>query len=141
MRQALLPYTIAPDPLSALSAGNISLANFWLPILTLAVAAAALYLLARRGAVQLIGLALFVFPLLPAFNIAAFTPEQLVHDRYLYLSLLGILMMIVPPLPTCCKRAWAGPDPQRRRCLSATLALSVVLGIQTWRNNIVWNRT
>jgi len=37
------------------------------------------------------GLVLFAFVLLPALNVNAFVPEQVVHDRYLYLPLLGAL--------------------------------------------------
>ncbi len=53
---------------------------------------------ARQGPVQQIGAALFILPLLPTLNINAFVPEQLVHDRYLYLPLLGFLMIVVPSL-------------------------------------------
>jgi tetratricopeptide (TPR) repeat protein len=140
LRQALFPYIIGPlYPLRAVTAGNMTLANFWLPLLILATACAILYLLARRGAVQQIGLALFLLPLLPAFNIQAFTAEQLVHDRYLYLSLLGLLMMIVPTLAEILQtRLYWSSSRAGVVCLGAAVLVSIPLFLQTVGYNTAW---
>jgi tetratricopeptide (TPR) repeat protein len=46
-------------------------------------------LLARRNETYAIGLAWFALPLLPALDLRNFLPEDLLHDRYLYLAILG----------------------------------------------------
>ena len=99
LRQSLFPLIIGPSyPLRALDAGSLSPANFWLPLLVVVVAAVLIVWAVRQGLVQQIGATIFLLPLLPALNINAFIPEQLVHDRYLYLPLLGFLMVVVPSL-------------------------------------------
>jgi tetratricopeptide (TPR) repeat protein len=93
---------------------------------------AALFWLARRTMLARLGLALFLFFLVPAFNVAAFPREQAVHDRYLYLSLLGFLMLVVPPL-------WEWAEARVKVLALAGLGLLCVgLGGQTVRYNRAW---
>jgi len=57
--------------------------------------AAAALAVARRHPARLVGLALFAFVLLPALNVSAFVPDPVVHDRDLYIPLLGALAVLV----------------------------------------------
>jgi Tfp pilus assembly protein PilF len=99
LRQSLFPLSLGPGyEVESVELATLGGANFWIPILVVAVAAALTFMAMRRGAVQRIGAALFVLPLLPALTIAAFMPEHIVHDRYLSLPLLGLLMVAVPTL-------------------------------------------
>ncbi len=108
LRQCLFPLWLGPSyPLRALGPATGGLANYWLPTLLTAAALVVLYRLARRSAAGMLGLALFLVPLLPALNLNAFVPEQIVHDRYLYIPLLGLLMLLVPAVEEGARRLLA----------------------------------
>lgn len=95
IKQIILPLSLGPNyPIRAIE--SFSAFGFVVPLLVSAVVAYLFWLLAKRSFLQKIGLALFLLPLLPAFNIPAFVPEQIAHDRYLYLPLLGVLLLILP---------------------------------------------
>ena len=97
LRQMIFPFWIGPSyPLRAISPANISMTNFVIPLIATLLAMWGMIWMARRSGTARIGLAVFLVPLVPAMNVMAFHPEQLVHDRYLYLPLLGFLLMLVP---------------------------------------------
>ena len=97
LRQMIAPYWIGPSyPLRAVTTANIGVINCIIPLVVTIVAGWWMIRMAGRSKTARIGLALFLIPLLPAMNIAAFHPEQLVHDRYLYVPLLGFLIQTVP---------------------------------------------
>ena len=139
LRQVCLPLWIGPSyPLRAVEAATLGFSNFVLPVIVLG---AVVWLVWRRleSALSWVGLALFTLPLLPALNINAFLPEQLVHDRYLYLPLLGLLMLAVPALASVCKRTLAGDAQRAGWTCAALVVLAVVpLGLQTVRYNQAW---
>src|SRR5204863_68081 len=86
-----------------------------------------------------IGLALFLVPLIPAMNMMAFHPEQLVHDRYLYLPLLGFLIITVPAVISLLRRvAGERTSGQTVPILIAAVIVSVPLAAQTVRYNRAW---
>jgi hypothetical protein len=89
---------IAPWPLS-LDYGlqftsHIGLRNFALPILALLAIAAGLWTWTRRDRRVGMACAWFLIPLLPALGgVLRFDRGQIVHDRYLYLPLIGFAML------------------------------------------------
>jgi tetratricopeptide (TPR) repeat protein len=95
--------------------------------------------MAGRSKIARIGLALLLIPLLPTLNIAAFDPEQLVHDRYLYLPLLGFLILTVPAIASLLQ-GFASERMSRWPLLVFILAMivSVPLAAQTVRYNRAW---
>ena len=109
--------------------------NFFIPLAVTAAVAAAVVFIWRRGPVGRFAAALFVLPLLPAFNITAFIPEQIVHDRYLYLPLLGLLMAIYSAAEFAAgKFAW----PLARAFAVACCLAAVPLTVVTAGYNAVW---
>lgn len=133
LRQSLFPITIGPAyPLRAVTTATLGAGNFFMPLLISVTVLAGLLWLARRTALARLGLAIFLFFLAPAFNIAAFPREQAVHDRYLYLPLLGLLVLLVPPVVD-----WLQA---RAQVVAYALlgAACLLLGIQTVRYNRVW---
>ncbi|MCK6485982.1 MAG: tetratricopeptide repeat protein [Phycisphaerae bacterium] len=139
LRQCVFPMWIGPSyPLRAVAADNLGFGNFWLPLGVVAVSFVLLVLLARRDPLRRIGLVLLVLPLAPAMNINAFTPEQLVHDRYLYLPLLGFLMVVIPALAGAFRRIAAARA--ERVALALCILFAAPLTAQTLRYNTAWTR-
>lgn len=135
LRQIVFPLWIGQNyPLRAVN--SIGTAGFIVPLILCAAAAYVLWLCFRSSRVQKIGLALFVLPMIPVLNICVFDPEQIVHDRYLYLPLFGFLVCIVPAIQPLFKRLW--PANSEKAVLAACVLLCVPLALQTITNNGYW---
>ncbi|MCW5766283.1 MAG: tetratricopeptide repeat protein [Phycisphaeraceae bacterium] len=118
-------YALAPLD----AAKGLSAQAFWLPLAGLLFAGALAAALAwprvgRRapGArLVLIGGAVFFAVIAPALHSSIFPPDHLVHDRYLYLPLLGLLVAVIG--------AWAWLLPgglNDRRSVAPAVALGVL---------------
>lgn len=140
LRQIVFPYWLGPSyPLRAVTTANISPGNFFIPLLISLTVIGWMLWRAWRSKLARIGLALFILPLIPAMNIAAFLPDQIVHDRYLYLPLLGFLMMTVAPLAALFDKAKALENVRRDWLIyAAAFVLCLPLGWQTIRYNRAW---
>ncbi len=140
LRQMIFPYGIGPSyPLRVVTSANIGMANFIFPLVITIMAGWWMLRMAGRSKLGRIGLALLVVPLLPTLNIAAFHPEQLVHDRYLYVPLLGFLLLTVPAFAALLQSV-TEENPVRLGLvifISAVL-VSVPLAAQTIRYNSAW---
>lgn len=98
-----------PSPISmhygtrSVGPGEIGLQTFWAPLAILIAVGGVLAWAAwpRRGDGERgswlvrIGVAIGVCTLAPALNSAAFPVDHLVHDRYLYVPLLGAILVLV----------------------------------------------
>ena len=148
LRQSLLPVGLGPSyPLRALPAGHLTATGFWLPLLVCVAVLAATIPLARRSLPARVGLALWLAPLAPAFAFTAFQPEQLVHDRYLYLPLAGLLLVVVPAAATGLERLGATSTRAGLATFGLALAASLPLAWETvgyslaWRSDVeLWQR-
>lgn len=140
LRQILFPVWLGPSyPLRAVALTNLGVSNFFIPFVVTLVAAGWMMRRAGRSRTARLGLALFLIPLLPAMNLTVFHPEQLVHDRYLYLPLLGFLMVAVPAVASLLEPL-AGERMRRRVPLVFVCALivSLPLAAQTVAYNRAW---
>lgn len=140
LRQAIVPLWIGPSyPLRAITPENIGVGNFIMPLVVTIVAGWWMIRMAKLSKTARIGLALFLIPLLPAMNIVVFHPEQLVHDRYLYVPLLGFLILVIPELTSLLQRI-GGERMVRQSLLIFIVAMivSVPLGAQTVSYNRAW---
>lgn len=140
LRQMIVPFWIGPSyPLRVVTPANLGMRNFWIPLSVTILAGWWMARLAIRSRIARIGLALFLVPLAPVMNIIVFGPEQLVHDRYLYLPLLGFLILLVPAWRSLLQ--WTDTERILRPSL-LTFVLSVLvaipLGAQTVRYNHAW---
>jgi len=140
LRQMIVPFWIGPSyPLRAVTLKNIGIGNFVIPLIVMLVVAWWMVRRAKRSKTARIGLALFLVPLVPVMNIVAFGPEQLVHDRYLYLPLLGFLILLVPAFASLLQRV--GGERMIRPWFPifiAALVVSVPLAAQTISYNRAW---
>jgi len=138
VRQMLFPYWLGANyPVEPVY--QVGLTNFFIPLVVSISALAAIYFLARSSPRGRLAAAIFLLPLITAMNATAFISEQIVHDRYLYLPLLGALMLIVP---------FAIKLAGERTVLVACVVVAVLLSVQTfvynaaWKNELsLWTRT
>ena len=90
LRQVFFPvwlsasYGMRPVTQTGLGAGN-----FLLPLVFALALAYGAFRLIRWRAVYALALVWFFLPLAPVFDVRAFVPEDMVHDRYLYIALFG----------------------------------------------------
>lgn len=128
LRQIFAPVWVAVNyPLTP--PAGITLTNFIIPAaVSLAAIVAIAYLVKTRPNTRLAA-AIFLLPLIPAMNATAFISEQIVHDRYLYLPLLGILMLLVP---------LAAAKLNERNLLIGGIVIAAALAFQTFRYNTAW---
>lgn len=140
LRQMLGPIWLGPSyPLRAVTPSSIGAWNFVIPLIVAIMAGVWMFWEARRSKIARIGLALFLVPLLPVMNIVAFGAEQLVHDRYLYLPLLGFLIVLVPAITHWLQRLGAERILQPAKLIFILmLIMAVPLGAQTVRYNRAW---
>ena len=139
LRQMLFPIWIGPSyPLRAVTLNNLSIPNFIIPVVVTTLTCGWLILMARWSRIAAIGFALFLVPLIPVMNIAAFGPEQLVHDRYLYLPLLGFLILLAAAVIQGVERFGIGIRRPWLFLFVLAMILSVPLAAQTVRYNHAW---
>jgi tetratricopeptide (TPR) repeat protein len=139
-RHALFPFGLGPlYPLRPVLPGAAGFRSFWLPALLAATALAGLAWLTRRSPLRLVGLALFLFLLAPALPAFYLSPERIVQDRYLYLPLLGLFMVLVPAAADAVERtAGLSSDRAQGIVLCLAIAAALPLGRETARYGQVW---
>ena len=103
--------------------------NFVIPLFVSVAAIAGILYLVRSTKSAMLAVAIFLLPLIPAMNATAFPSEQIVHDRYLYLPLLGALMLLVP---------LAGKVLSERNLLIVGCVVAALFAVQTVRYNFAW---
>lgn len=138
LRQAFFPLWIGPNyPLRVVSPENIGLINFVLPLFVVGGIAWLTRRMIRSRPVAQLGGSMFLLLLAPALYVRVFRQEEIVHDRYLYLPLLGLLIAVVPWVVARLDHL-AKPD-QKRYALGTVAALAVgLLSLQTVLYNPVW---
>jgi protein O-mannosyl-transferase len=95
LRHAFFPFGLGPSyPFKPVTGAGVSGSTFFLPLAVVLVLALGAYLLCRRDRIYRLVLPWFVFPLIPVFDVRAFIPEDVAHDRYLYLPLFGALAFV-----------------------------------------------
>lgn len=88
IKNLIFPFSLSPlYPITYISSPGLE--NFYLPSLILMSLISGVIILSWRSLVSRIGFIWLLAPLLPVLDIRAFKPEDLMHDRYLYFSLIG----------------------------------------------------
>ena len=134
-KQAILPVTLATNyPLRAVN--DIGFGNFVLPFAVVLGVVAFLIYVWRKASYWPLLIGLFVLPLLPALNIGAFIPEQIVHDRYLYLPLLGVAAAITIFVDQILRRSLG--DRSMAALVIVFSIAAVALGLRTVAYSRTW---
>lgn len=127
LRQAFLPFWIGPTyPVRMVTPEVAGAANFVLPLLVTLAVVGLLWAASRRSPLRPFCFALALVPLAPALHLGAFMQEQLVHDRYLYLPVLGWLALAGLGLQAACRALLPGPALSSRRVAAGGLGLALV---------------
>lgn len=135
IKQMIFPLSLGTN-YSLRAVTEMNFTGFFLPLIVSILAVATLWFVARRSSVQKIGFCLFLLPLLPAMNASAFPSEQIVHDRYLYLPLLGFLLVVVPGFKSAIERF----VPEKAELVTVAVAAlaALPLGWQTFHYSRIW---
>jgi tetratricopeptide (TPR) repeat protein len=113
---------------------SMSLTEFWLPLALLAgLAALLIYLSSRMPEVRL-ALIWIVVPLLPHLNTRSFVSDEIIHDRYLYLSLVGGGLLVSALILKAVRRMGASTY----AFAGATAVVLALLSFATLVQNRVW---
>jgi hypothetical protein len=111
---------------------SLDWARFWAPLLIMLAVGLTLLKASRRDVVVRLASIWLILPLLPHLNTRVFVSDEIIHDRYLYLSLLGAGLLAA---------TWLVPKDERARWLSGraraivTVSLLVLLTLATWATN------
>ena len=109
--------------------------NFALSTFTSIAIAALIWWLCRKSKIRQLGCLIYILPLLPVLYVGAFPFEQIVHDRYLYLPLLGFLIVC----GSLFADALSARAIMQRLVATVTVLIIVLLGLQTVQYNRVWS--
>lgn len=118
--------------------GALGWARFWMPLLILLVAGILLLRGMAKSAVARLGAIWLVLPLLPHLNTRAFVSDEILHDRYLYLSLLGAGLLagaLLLQATVKVSRLWPRPALGLTAMLLATLTLLTLATNHRFQNN------
>jgi protein O-mannosyl-transferase len=110
--------------------------TFWAPLCLLIVIGGVLLLLARRMPELRIALVWMLIPLAPHLNTLVFASEEIIHDRYLYLSLLGVALFLAVLIIRLMQSRM--PHPSARGLAVASAAILVLLSVLTIAQNRHW---
>ena len=139
LAESLFPSVSPLHPVGPVLPGAAGASNLWLPLVLGVAAIAVLVAAARRSPLRATGLSLFLFFLAPALGISSLSADRTVQDRYLYLPLLGLLMVGLPALAGAASRLFRiGSGNADRAVLVLAIAASVPLGIETARYARAW---
>jgi hypothetical protein len=106
--------------------------NFVLPLIPVALAVALLVWIASASRAAAFAALLLVVPLLPVLYVRAFSPLDLVHNRYLYVPSAGLALLAALGL------RWVVSHSSRAAGFSATAVVAVLLAVATLRESRPW---
>ncbi len=125
---------------------TLGAASFWLPLLIVALVGGLLFYFARKDLVARLGLIWIAIPLLPNLNTRAFVSDEIIHDRYMYLSLAGCGLLTAAALTHLARseRISIGRSavPWIAGVLLAALATMTMAQNRFWLNDsVVWSHS
>jgi tetratricopeptide (TPR) repeat protein len=125
---------------------SLGLASFWLPLAIVGAIGFSFWYCWRWIPESKAGIIWIVLPLLPHLSTRSFVSEEIIHDRYLYLSMLGVGLLAAALIGRI-RRASSSRLPDRA-FVAVAAGLVVVLGVitaiqnRTWQNeDVLWNHS
>src|SRR5208283_2798574 len=112
--------------------------QFLLVMIAVIALAALAVRVARRDPRLWVAFAWLIFPMLPAFNLRWMNQDDFVHDRYMYMSMLGVALLAGSAYGWIRKK-W--PNAQFVRplaaCIAVVLAFASAIQSQYWANDVI----
>lgn len=112
--------------------------QFFLSVLALAGLVSLAILVARRDSQLWVALAWLILPILPTLNLRWMNEDDFIHDRYTYISMLGVALLLGSAYSWIRKR-W--PNQQLVRplavCIPVLLAFASAVQSQYWANDVI----
>lgn len=141
LREALVPIWVAPThPFRAVTAASAGWSNFVMPMAALLFVGLILEKVLARNRVANFGIGLFLLGLAAALNVAGLGVENAVHDRYLFMPLLGVMLVSFCLVETALRRlARAREAIVRRGMLTLATVLAFALGVLTVQGQDTWS--
>jgi tetratricopeptide (TPR) repeat protein len=108
------------------------LMNFVLPVAALAGVAAAMGWFAKRSRHVALACLWMLLPLLPLLDIRILAPDDVAHDRYLYLPLVGFSILVALAIRRIGRAADKAATALQPVQILVAVVLATALGIGTW---------
>ena len=112
--------------------------QFLLVMIAVIALAALAVRVAKRDPRLWVAFAWLIFPMLPAFNLRWMNQDDFVHDRYMYMSMLGVALLAGSAYGWIRKK-W--PNAQFVRplaaCIAVVLAFASAIQSQYWANDVI----
>jgi tetratricopeptide (TPR) repeat protein len=116
---------------------SLSVRDFILPTLAIAVIVAALYFWSRRSRLVAFFSIWMTLPILPLFNLSVFKDGEIAHDRYLYLPSVGFCILVAFAVRHF-RFGATRIHGLRVTQLVIFLGLACFLGAATWTQQAIW---
>lgn len=140
VKNTVLPFALTPF-YPVYHVHNPGWGNFILPATVLALLAVAIVVVGWKSLTARVGFIWFVAPLLPALEIRALKVESLIHDRYLYVSLIGAGLLLGHALIATNRwlnRSEGSKEAMRPSLLIGLVCIVAVLIVTTVKQNTIW---
>jgi protein O-mannosyl-transferase len=112
--------------------------QFFFPLFILIVLASLAIYAARRDPTLWVVFAWLVLPMLPTLNLSWMNEDDFIHDRYLYMSMLGVALLAASGYAWI-RKQW--PRQQLVRplaiCIALVLAFASAVQSQYWANDVI----
>jgi len=112
--------------------------QFFFPLFVLIVLASLAIYAARRDPTLWVVFAWLVLPMLPTLNLSWMNEDDFIHDRYLYMSMLGVALLAGSGYAWI-RKQW--PRQQLVRplaiCIALVLAFASAIQSQYWANDVI----
>ena len=111
---------------------------FLLVVITVIALAAVAVRVAKRDPLLWVAFAWLILPMIPTFNLRWMNQDDFVHDRYMYMSMLGVALLASSGYGWIRKK-W--PNLQLLRslaaCIAVVLAFASAIQSQYWANDVI----
>ncbi len=140
LKNTVLPFALTPFyPIYHIHSPGWG--NFILPTTVLVLLAVVVVVVSWKSLTARVGFIWFVAPLIPALEIRALKVESLIHDRYLYVSLIGAGLLLGHAL--IATNQWLNRREGSKEAIRPSLLLGlvfivVVLIVTTVKQNTIW---
>ncbi|HEV8484356.1 MAG TPA: tetratricopeptide repeat protein [Blastocatellia bacterium] len=123
---------------------SLGLTSFWLPLAIVGAIGISLWHCWRKVPESKAGIIWIVLPLLPHLSTRSFPSEEIIHDRYLYLSMFGVGLLAATLIGRLVSSLRLPDRALATAAVGSVLVLGVITAVQNrnWQNeDELWNHS